>query len=229
MCSLDKTGDVRSDLLSHIRERVAKGVISREDLVLESAVIPYDIRCGIEAVILAQSGQIDQALTEANRILSDHPNCPDALFAKIICLSMLQQWSKALVVSDVLYGVMCDYPNSLWLRAGILRQVDGDTDPKVLAAYNSAILDDGSNLYARMERADIYRSTQNYADAKEEFVEIIKLSTEDEEIRTEAQFKLACTELVLGNMDAARALITAVLDTAPDYPDAADLYTLLNP
>ncbi len=229
MTSNKSTSNTDLDLLSHIRELVSKGVTSIETLTLDNHAIPYENRCGLQAILMAQSGRFQEALEAADNILEEHPDCPDALFAKVISLSIQQLWTPALAASDRLNEIMETYPNALWLRAGILRQVRGDTEPQVLEAYNRAINHDDLNIYARMERADVFRSTQQYENAQLEFNWILERCNGDEELRTEAQFKLACIELVLGNRDAARALITAVLNTAPDYPNANDLSLLLQP
>ncbi len=228
MCQIPGSIPNISSLIGHIRGLVAQGLCSPATTLLRDDAIPYENRCGLEAIMLAEAGRLDEALAQADRILDVQMTCPDALFARVICLSMQQKWTPALAASNSLEEVTPDYPRAAWLRAGIFRQVYGDNDPAVIIAYNRAVADDGENLYARLERADIYRSNQMYAEARQEFATILEKCNGNEELRTEAQFKQACTEMVLGNPTAARNLLGYVLATAPDYPDAQDLFAMLD-
>jgi tetratricopeptide (TPR) repeat protein len=179
------------------------------------------------AQLLNASGRFAEAACAAARAIELNPMQMDARFAQGFALYMLEQLSEAQTALDALIALEPGYPNAAWLRAGLLRRMRGDQDPAVPAAYDLAARVDPTNLYIRVERADILRSLGRYEDAQAIYGAVISAS-DDEALRIEATFKQGCVALVLNNPADARIAFRAVLDSAPDYPEAREMVEMLS-
>lgn len=156
---------------------------------------------------------------------------PDAYLNEVrfiqgFTLLMLQRWEEALAALDALLADAPDFPDAAWVRAGLLRQLRGELDPAVLAAFDLALQIDPGNRYARVERADLLRVQGRYEEARDVYA-VVRSDCPDEALRVEATFKLGCVALVLQENECSREAFQAVLDIVPDYPDAQAMLDLV--
>lgn len=161
---------------------------------------------------------------------ADPGNC-EARFRLALALCFQEEQEEAeeaLAVLGELLTAEPAFPNAAWLRAGLLRRRHGDTHPDVLDAYEVAAAAMPPNPYAQCECADVRRAHQRYREALELYREVsVAASCVDEGLRLEANFNRASVALTLGETEEAREALRAVLETDPDYPDAQELFALL--
>lgn len=164
----------------------------------------------------------------ARRAVAAAPDSGEARFRLALALFLTQEWDEAQSVLGGLLTTDPTFPNALWLYAGLLRRRHGDLHPDVLDAYEQAAAAMPPNHYARCECADVRRAHQQYREALELYREVsVAASCLDEGLRLEADFNRASVALTLGETEEAREALRAVLETDPDYPDAQELYALL--
>ena len=197
--------------------------------LLETAETPDEAAVlTARAAVLTDLGRMEDALACFRRVLEENAANPEARFGLCFTLYLLERWPEALTELEVFVAACPDYANAAWLRAGLLRRLYGDRDARVLDAYALVVQVDPANAYAQLERADALRACGRYEEARDVYTRYASLATEDEALRVEAVFKLGCVSLVLQDNDAARSAFRAVLDAAPDYPDAEDMYAFVN-
>ena len=190
--------------------------------------VPHTADCAdllaMQAALWSDLGQLEAALDALQRARSVDDTHRAARFGLCFTLYLLERWPEALIELDAFAQTAPDHGEALWLRAGLLRRLYGDHDPRVLDAYDATLRADMSNLYARLERADVLRALGCYAEAQAVYAGFASPDIcPDESLRVEAVFKQGCVSLVLGDTDAARRAFQCVVDTAPDYPDAQDM------
>jgi tetratricopeptide (TPR) repeat protein len=175
----------------------------------------------LRAQFLNELGRYRDALEASRRALERNPQQADARFAQGLALFLLERLDEAETVLNALVADAPDYPNAAYLRAGLLRRTRGDLAPEVLAAYDLVRTVDPDNLFALSERADILRANGRYAEARDIYARLRSPALcPDEALRVEAAFNLGSVSLTLGDTETAREAFRAVLDAAPDYPDA---------
>jgi tetratricopeptide (TPR) repeat protein len=199
------------------------------------ALLPAQSDCPEETAILLAwrahwlnaLGQFSDALTACWQSLEHDATQPAARFEQGYALYMLDQREEACLTLETLLRAHPNYPDAAWLYAGILRQRRGDLVPEVRAAYQRACALDPDNRYAQVEYADVLRSHGEYTDALAIYTACqSREACPDEALRIEATFKRGLVALVLNDFEQARAAFRAVLDAAPDYPDAQAMYDL---
>ena len=196
--------------------------------LLETSDIPEDAAVLVaRAAVLTDLGRMQDALACFRRVLEEEAANPEARFGLCFTLYLLERWPEALTELEIFVAACPEYPNAAWLRAGLLRRLYGDRDTRVLDAYALVVQVDPANAYAQLERADALRTCGRTEEARDIYACYASPATEDEALRIESAFKLGCVSLVLQDNDAARSAFRAVLDAAPDYPDAQDMYDLV--
>ncbi len=179
-----------------------------------------------DAQELNELGRFEEALQAAQRALEANAESADTRFARGFALMMLQRPREALEAIDALVAADPTYPNAAWLRAGLLRQMRGDLDTTVREAFELAAGVEPANLYLRVECADILRAHGHYDQARDLYAGVSAAAV-DEPLLVEAIFKLGCVALVLQDTPAAIEAFQTVLDIAPDYPDAREMYEMI--
>jgi tetratricopeptide (TPR) repeat protein len=204
---------------------------TRQALEESQPLQPESAACAARlARLLNEAGRFSEALQASQRALERDgpPEAHDeARFAQGVALLMLERGEEAVEALETLLRANPAYPNAAWLRAGLLRQRLGDLHPETLSAYDRALVADPDNLYAQTEYADILRAQGRYREARDIYARIQSAAAEDAELRLEAAFKLGCVAMVLNETETARCAFRAVLEVAPNYPDAQACYDLL--
>jgi tetratricopeptide (TPR) repeat protein len=205
----------------------AAGLSAEALAALDSSDLPHSPQIlALRAQLLNDLGRFDEALEAAVQAITADPAQRDAWFAQGFALYMLERWPEAERTLDTLVELEPGYPNAAWLRAGLLARLHDPQDPAVLAAYDLTLAVDPANLYARVERADVLRANGRYEEALAAYL-AVRAAAPEEPLLVEATFKQGCVALVLQNIDAARASFRTVLDYAPDYPEAQEMYRLV--
>ncbi len=183
----------------------------------------------LRAALLGDLGRLEESLAVLR-----HARCVDAThhaarFGLCFTLYLLERWPEALSELEAFVADAPDQADALWLRAGLLRRLYDDSDARVLDAYDAVLRADASNLYARLERADVLRALGRYEEARSVYADFADADIcPDETLRVEAAFKAGCVALVLNDTPAARVSFQSVIDAAPDYPDARDMLALVS-
>ena len=181
----------------------------------------------MQAALLGDLGRLEEALAALRQARCVDDAHQAARFGMCFTLYLLERWPETLTELDALVLDAPNHGEALWLRAGLLRRLHGDHDPRVLDAYDATLCADPSNLYARLERADILRSLGRYQEAHAVYAAfLLPDACPDEALRVEAAFKSGCVSLVLGDKDTAHSAFQSVVDTAPNYPDAREMLNL---
>lgn len=143
-------------------------------------------------------------------------------FWRAYALYSAGSWREALTMLEELIGKEGVPAEAWWLRAGLMRGVHGDFDPRVLSAYDEALVHDPSNPYVRVERADILRSLGRTEDARSEY-EAVMAQTVESALRCEVAFKLGCVYLALDSPREALAAFHTVLEHDPANAEVREL------
>ncbi len=173
-------------------------------------------------------GRLVEALTLCDQARETSPAREPLDFLRAYTLFLLERLAEA---RDALDAMQRDWPahaNAAWLRAALTRRRLGDRAPDTLAAYDAALALDPANQYLQAERADILRVQGRAGEARVVYAALAQ-SADDEALRLEAAFNLGVTAMTQGDAQAARLAFRAVLDAAPDYPEAQEMYALLAP
>ncbi len=183
----------------------------------------------MRVALLGDLGRLEEGLAVLRQARGADATDPAVRFGVCFTLYLLQRWPEALAELDAFITDAPKYADALWLRAGLLRRLYDDSDARVLDAYDAVLCADASNLYARLERADVLRALGRYEEARSVYADFALPDVcPDEALRVEAAFKSGCVALVLNDPDAARVSFQSVVDIAPDYPDARDMLALVN-
>lgn len=236
-----KTQSPQAELQERFAALRAEGRSEEALRVLEETPVCPDTLL-LRAQALNDLGRFTEALAACSKAAAlclpgsaphDGPNVqrsdlkPKIAFTLGFTRMMLQQWEEALLTLDALLLDAPDFPDAAWMRAGLLRQLRGEFDPLVLDAFDQAIQADSSNYYACVERADLLRALGRYEEAQDAYV-AVRQACPDEALLVETTFKSGCVAMVLHKNDQAREAFQAVIAIAPDYPDAAEMLSLLS-
>jgi tetratricopeptide (TPR) repeat protein len=153
--------------------------------------------------------------------LSQHGDAKEG-FWRAYALYSAGSWREALTMVEEVLNQEGVPTEAWWLRAGLMRGVYGDFDPRVLSAYDEALLREPSNLYARVERADILRSLGKTEQACAEYESVMAL-TEEGALRYEVAFKLGCVYWALNRPHEALSAFHIVLEHDPTNAEAREL------
>lgn len=180
----------------------------------------------LKAQLLAAEGAYEEILHLTEPYTQRASASHNLLFWRSFALFNLQRWREALQLLNRLARYPRTSPQALWLRAGLLRNLNGDTDASVLRAYNRLLKRDPTNLYARVERADVLRSLGRSKEAIAAYKDVL-LATSEASLFCETAFKLGCVLMAEGENEKALEQFLAVLDKDPTYPDAQFLHDML--
>lgn len=182
----------------------------------------------LRAALLGDLGRLEESLAVLRQARCVDETHHAARFGLCFTLYLLERWPETLAELDAFVTDAPDQADALWLRAGLLRRLYDDGDARVLDAYDAVLCADASNLYARLERADVLRALGRYEEAHSVYADFASADIcPDEALRVEAAFKSGCVALVLNDLNAARVSFQSVVDAAPDYPDARDMLALV--
>ena len=185
--------------------------------------ILYRISC------LQDGGNYDEALKICEKALLECSQSAEIRFQRAYLLFLLNRPLEALSDLDAILKIDSDYPTAQWLKAGVLRRIQGDFSPEVLAEYELASLDDPSNLYLKSELADILRANGRGQEAITLYETILNSSQlEEETLEIETHFSLGIAKMSVGDFSAARSAFQSVVDLSPNYPDAQEMLNALS-
>ncbi|HLI48983.1 MAG TPA: hypothetical protein VKV18_09875 [Chthonomonas sp.] len=143
-------------------------------------------------------------------------------FWRAYALYSAGSWREALTTVEEVLNQKGVPAEAWWLRAGLMRGVYGDFDPRVLSAYDEALLHDPGNLYARVERADILRGLGKTEQACTEYESVMALA-EEGALRCEVAIKLGCVYWALNKPREALCAFHTVLEHDPTNTEAREL------
>ncbi len=183
---------------------------------------PDDVRFpASRARLLLTLGHLADAVPPARTALTLDPDCATALYVLGYALFLEGQPDESLIHLHRLVTLEPTYPDALWLYAAVQSRLYGERDKRVLAAYDTALASDPNNAYAQVERAGIYRTLGRYEEARAVYERFAQSEhCDDDFLRLDCRFQLGCVCMVLGENEKAREAFQAVIDVAPDYPDA---------
>ncbi len=176
---------------------------------------------------LYAQGELEEALALADAELQQNPDSHAALFARSLALTFLQRYTAALITLQTLQQTAPGYPQSAWMRAGLVRLLEGELHPSLPENYREALQQEPDNPWIRLEYADILKAAGSSEQALQEYQKAALLLPPPDPLGLEALFKAGCTAFALGNTEAAIEALRQLLAHSPDYPDAQEMYAML--